>query len=74
MTDRVVRLLLVDDHVSSREPLAMLLDRQPDFEVVGQAGSLAEARGLIASGVRADIALVDLDLGDGCGVELIDDL
>ena len=42
-----VRLLLVDDHSSSREPLAILLDRQPDLEVVGQAGSLAEARHLL---------------------------
>jgi DNA-binding NarL/FixJ family response regulator len=74
MSSRPIRLLLVDDHASSREPLALLLDRQPDLEVVGQAGSLAEARQLLRSGVRADIAVVDLDLGDGSGVDLIHDL
>jgi DNA-binding NarL/FixJ family response regulator len=71
---RPIRLLLVDDHASSREPLALLLDRLPDLEVAGQAGSLAEARRLLGSGVRVDVAVVDLDLGDGSGVDLIHDL
>lgn len=74
MNARPIRLLIVDDHASSRVPLALLLDRQPDITVVGQAGSLTGARQLLRSGVRADIAVVDLDLGDGSGVELIDDL
>ena len=69
-----IRLLLVDDHASSREPLAILLDREPDFTVVGQTGSLAEARQLMSAGLAVDIALVDLDLGDGSGVALIHDL
>ncbi len=41
----VTRLLLVEDHVAFRESLVYLLEREPDLSVVGQAGSLAEARG-----------------------------
>jgi DNA-binding NarL/FixJ family response regulator len=66
-----VRLLLVDDHPTSREPLAELLDRQPDLTVVGQAGSLVEARVLLAGGLAVDVALVDLGLPDGDGTELV---
>lgn len=74
MRSRPIRLLLFDDHPASREPLAMLLDRQPDLTVVGQVGSLAEARSMVTSGLAFDIAIVDLDLGDGNGVAIIRDL
>ena len=40
----MIHVLLVDDHASFRESLALLLERQPDITVVGQAGWLAEAR------------------------------
>ena len=69
----MIRILLVDDHASSREPLALLLEREPDLMVVAQAGSLAEARGALER-TAVDVALVDLDLPDGSGVELIRDL
>lgn len=67
----MIRVLLVDDHSSFRQPLAFMLDREPDITVVGQAGTLAEAESLKAD---ADIAVVDLDLPDGSGVDLIRDL
>ena len=69
----MIRILLVDDHASAREPLALLLEREPDMAVVGQAGSLAEARTILAR-TGVDIAIVDLGLPDGDGVELIRDL
>lgn len=69
-----IRLLLVDDHVSAREPLAELLNRQPGMIAVGQASTLAEARALLAAGVDVDVALVDLDLPDGHGADLVRDL
>jgi two-component system, NarL family, response regulator DevR len=65
------RVLLVDDHAAFREPLAFMFDREPDFEVVAQAGSLATARRVLDS---IDLAIVDLSLPDGNGTELIGEL
>ena len=64
--------MLVEDHLSFRQSLAFLLSREPDLEVVAQAGSLAEARELLDS--RLDVAVLDLGLPDGDGRELIGEL
>jgi DNA-binding NarL/FixJ family response regulator len=66
-----VRILLVEDHAAVREALAAMFDREPDFTVVGQAGSLAEARGMLEG---VDVALLDLGLPDGFGADLIKEL
>src|SRR5690349_13986224 len=67
-----IRLLLIDDHAAFRIPLAILFEREADLTVVGQAGSLSEARSLIeALAGRIDLALVDLMLPDGDGVVLV---
>ena len=67
------RLLLVEDHVSFRQTLALVFEGEPDFEVVAQAGSVAEAR-RVMGGREADLGVVDLSLPDGEGIELIEDL
>ena len=67
------RLLLVEDHVSFRQTLALVFDQQPDFEVVAQAGSLAEARRVMRVH-EADLGVIDLALPDGEGVELIEEV
>jgi len=64
----VIRVLLVDDHASFRQPLAFMLEREPEITVVAQAGSLAEARAALEG---VDVAIVDLDLPDGNGVDLV---
>jgi PAS domain S-box-containing protein len=66
-----IRVLLVEDHSSFREAAASVFEREPGFEVVGQAGSLVEARQML-DGV--DVAIIDLGLPDGYGGELIKEL
>ena len=63
--------MLVDNNDMFRQVFVRLLERQPDIEVVVQAGSLAEARGSL-SGV--DVAIIDRGLPDGDGLELIGEL
>lgn len=67
----MIRVLLIDDHVSYREAFAYILEQQPNYEVTAQAGSLAEAR---SKRIQFDVALVDLGLPDGSGVRIITDL
>jgi DNA-binding NarL/FixJ family response regulator len=72
------RIMLVDDHTSFRQPLAFMLEREPDLSVVAQAGSLAEARevlrGAHEDGPEVDVAIVDLELPDGFGTEFVAEL
>jgi DNA-binding NarL/FixJ family response regulator len=67
----MIRVLLVEDHASFRQALAFMLERESDITVVGQAGSLAEARRLLAG---VDVAVLDLELPDGNGMVLIEEL
>ena len=68
-----IRVALVDDHASARQPLAILLEREPDIAVVAQAGSLVEARAALAR-TLVDVAVVDLGLPDGDGADLLREL
>lgn len=71
----MIRLLLVDDHASFRELLALRLQVEPDVAIVGEVGSLQAARDLLEHVLYdIDIALVDLDLPDGSGTTLIHEL
>ena len=67
------RILLVEDHDSFRQTLAFVFDQQPEFEVVAQAGTLAEARQAM-DGSEADLGVIDLTLPDGEGTDLVGEL
>jgi DNA-binding NarL/FixJ family response regulator len=69
--EKAIRVLLLEDHSSFRQATASVFEREPGFDVVGQAGSLAEARRLLEG---VDVAVVDLGLPDGYGGELIKEL
>ena len=69
MTERV-RILLIDDHTLFRESLVRLLEREAGFEVVGRCGTVAEGRRTLAA-EAVDVVLLDYDLGDEVGTDLL---
>jgi DNA-binding NarL/FixJ family response regulator len=70
---REIRVMHVEDHADFRDLMRILLNSQSDMEVVAQAGSLDEARAQVASS-EIDVAVLDLSLPDGNGLDLIPDL
>src|SRR5918994_2534954 len=68
----MIRIILVDDHATLREALVVLLEREPDMKVVGEAGSVGETRQLLANKVPADVAVVPLSLPDGQGTDVVE--
>jgi two-component system, NarL family, response regulator DevR len=63
-----LRLLVVDDHEVVRQGLVALLDRRAGFEVVAQAGTVAESIEQ-ARQYQPDIVVMDVRLPDGSGIE-----
>ncbi|MEA2610006.1 MAG: hypothetical protein QOJ75_2249 [Chloroflexota bacterium] len=68
-----IRIALVDDHALVREGLRLILEAQPEMEVVGEASDPAGALALAALRTP-DIMLVDLTLDGSDGVTLVRDL
>ncbi|MEU1663836.1 response regulator transcription factor [Streptomyces sparsogenes] len=68
-----IRVFLLDDHEVVRRGLHDLLDAEPDIEVVGDAGTAAQA---MARGpaLRPDVAILDVRLPDGDGVTVCREL
>jgi DNA-binding NarL/FixJ family response regulator len=62
-------LIIVDDHSLFREGLKAILERNPGYEVIAEAGSGREAIRLIRQ-LKPDLALVDMSLPDQNGIEL----
>ena len=65
--------MIVDDHEIVRRGIAEIVDRDESLEVVAEAGSVADAVRR-ADLVRPDVILVDLQLPDGTGIELMREL
>jgi DNA-binding NarL/FixJ family response regulator len=64
-----VTVMLVDDHELIRQGLRRAFERDAEFQVVGEAGSVAEARRL-AETAQPDVAVLDVRLPDGSGLDL----
>lgn len=67
------KVFLVDDHEIVRRGLADLLGNEPDIDIVGEAASVSEALARIPKS-DADIAVLDVRLPDGTGIELCREL
>jgi len=68
-----IRILLVDDHPVVRDGLAAMLATEPEFAVIGMAGTIADAM-LRVGELAPDLLLLDLGLPDGNGVAVIEAL
>lgn len=68
-----ITVFLLDDHEMVRRGLRDILATEDDIDVIGEAGTVDEgARGIV--GMRPDVALVDIVLPDGNGVEVCEAL
>ncbi len=70
---REIRVMIVDDHEIVRRGIAEIVDRADGLVVVAEAGSVAEAMRR-AELVRPEVVLVDLQLPDGTGIDIITQL
>ena len=70
---KTIRVLIIDDHVVIRAALRMFLDSQPGVTVVGEGSGPQDAL-TIAIQEQPDIILLDLDLGDANGLDLLPQL
>jgi DNA-binding NarL/FixJ family response regulator len=68
-----IRIFLVDDHEIVRRGIADLFEDEPDLTIVGEAASVSEALTRIPR-VEVDVAVLDVRMPDGNGVELCRDL
>jgi len=66
--ERQLRLLVVDDHEVVRQGLVAMLSRRPNFQVVAEAGTVAEAIEM-ARRFQPELVIMDVRLPDGSGIE-----
>ncbi len=69
-TTAPIRILVVDDHPVVRFGLIGVLATQPDFQIVGEAGSCAEACAMVAR-LHPDVLMLDLEMGDAGGADAL---
>jgi len=68
--NKIIRILIVDDHPLVRRGLRDLLRSEPDLEVCGEADGAPEAMALV-SRLHPDLVLIDISLKRGHGLELV---
>jgi len=64
----MIKILIVDDHVLFREGLAVILGRESGLQVLGMAGTVAEAVEMTRS-LNPDVVMMDFSLPDGTGAD-----
>jgi two-component system response regulator DevR len=73
MNDDVITVFLVDDHELVRRGVAELLEADPSIRVTGEASTVEQGRGRILA-TAPDVALLDVRLPDGSGIDLCREL
>ncbi|MCU1631212.1 MAG: two component transcriptional regulator, LuxR family, partial [Pseudonocardia sp.] len=64
-----ISVFLLDDHEIVRRGIAQLLETENDVQVVGEAGTAAQALARVPA-LRPDVAILDIRLPDGDGVSV----
>ena len=73
MMEKPIRVLVADDHTIVRTGIRHVLEGEPGFEVVGEAGNGTEALALAAS-LHPDVVLLDISMPDESGLQVADRL
>ena len=68
-SDDLIRVFLLDDHEVVRRGIAATLEAEPDLTVVGEASTAAAALDAVRE-CRPDVAVLDVRLGDGSGIDV----
>ncbi len=68
-TDQRIRVFLLDDHELVRRGITALLGAENDIDIIGEASTAAQARARILA-TKPDIALLDVRLPDGSGIDV----
>lgn len=71
--EKKIRVLIVDDHAVVREGLALVINREPELEVCGEAAELGTALQLYIE-LQPDVVITDISLQKDSGIELIKEL
>jgi len=69
----MITVFLVDDHELARRGIAGLLEAEHDIQVIGEAGTAAQARSRILA-TKPDVAVLDVRLPDGSGIDVCRDI
>lgn len=71
MSTQKAQVMLVDDHAMLRHGMAMLIDAEPDLQVIAEANDSAETLAFLKKEPNIDIILVDISLKTISGLEVI---
>jgi DNA-binding NarL/FixJ family response regulator len=71
MEEKLIHILLTEDHNIVRNGIRSLLEKEPGFVVTGEAYNGTEALALLAGGIKADVVLADMNMPQMGGIELI---
>ena len=66
-------ILIIDDHTLFREGLRAIIERNPGYEIIGEAGNSREGLQMVEK-YKPDLVLVDISLPDRSGIELTRDI